>query len=105
MALGEEVRVDGPVETERVGYRFFLQPTAVRDGGHDDWHRCVSRSPRRRDDHCSPAPGSVLDWKDGSRNRIVSVVGAAQDYDELRAINELLRREVVVTYANVSHVA
>ena len=29
VALGEEIRIDGPVATERIGYRFFLQPPAV----------------------------------------------------------------------------
>ena len=29
VALGEAIRIDGPVATERIGYRFFLQPPAV----------------------------------------------------------------------------
>jgi hypothetical protein len=33
----------------------------------------------------------------------MAVVGSAHDYEELRAINELLLQEVTVTYADVSH--
>ena len=29
VALGEPVSVDGPVATDRIGYRFFLQPPTV----------------------------------------------------------------------------
>ena len=29
VALGEEVGVEGPVATERIGYRFFLQPPSI----------------------------------------------------------------------------
>jgi len=48
-------------------------------------------------------PGAVLDWKDGSRNHIMAVVGSVTDYEELQAINHLLLHEVTVTYADVSH--
>jgi hypothetical protein len=47
-------------------------------------------------------PGSVLDWMDGSRNHIMAVVGSANDYEQLLAVNRLLHDEVTVTYANVS---
>jgi hypothetical protein len=48
-------------------------------------------------------PGADLDWKDGSRNHIMAVVGSAEDYTELQAVNRLLHKEVTVTYADVSH--
>jgi hypothetical protein len=32
----------------------------------------------------------------------MAVVGSAQDYDELQAVDRLLRHEVTVTYADVS---
>ena len=31
-------------------------------------------------------PGADLDWKDGSRNHIMAVVGSAEDYTELQAV-------------------
>jgi biotin carboxylase len=104
VALGEPVQVDGPVATERIGYRFFLQPPAVSATvasitGVD----VVSDHPGVDSITVHQGPGAVLDWKDGSRNHIMAVVGSAQDYDELRAVNELLRDEVRVTYANLSH--
>ena len=36
VALGEAVAVDGPVATERIGYRFFLQPPAGLGDGRRD---------------------------------------------------------------------
>jgi hypothetical protein len=48
-------------------------------------------------------PGADLDWKDGSRNHIMAVVGSAADYTELQAVSRLLHQEVTVTYADVSH--
>jgi biotin carboxylase len=104
LALGEWVRVDGPVATERIGYRFFLQPPAVSATvasikGVD----AISDYPGVDAITVHQGPGSVLDWKDGSRNHIVAVVGSAQDYDELQAVNRLLNQKVTVTYADVSH--
>jgi hypothetical protein len=49
-------------------------------------------------------PGADLDWRDGSRNHIMAVVGAARDYGELLNVNRMLHEEVTVTYANESHV-
>ena len=37
-------------------------------------------------------PGAVLDWKDGSRNHIMAVVGSAEDYDELQAVESTAPR-------------
>jgi biotin carboxylase len=106
LALGESVRVEGPVVTERVGYRFFLQPppvsaTVVSITGIDTF----SEHPSVESITVHQGPGAVLDWKDGSRNRIVSVVGTVSNYDELEEIYAQLQREIVVTFANVSHVA
>jgi biotin carboxylase len=102
LALGEAVHVQGPVATERIGYRFFLQPppvsaTVATISGID----AVSDHPGVDTITVHQGPGAVLDWKDGSRNHIMAVVGSARDYDELQAVNRLLRHEVTVTYANV----
>ncbi len=104
VALGEAVRVDGPVTTERIGYRFFLQPPAVSATveaieGID----AVSGYPGVDAITVHQGPGAVLDWKDGSRNHIMAVVGTAQDYDELQAVSELINTGVTVSYAHVSH--
>jgi biotin carboxylase len=104
VALGEAVTVQGPVATERVGYRFFLQPpslsaTVTAIDGVD----AVSDYPGVDTITVHHGPGSDLDWKDGSRNHIMAVVGSAVDYDDLQAVNQLLHDEVRVTFANVSH--
>jgi biotin carboxylase len=103
LALGESIRVKGPVATERIGYRFFLQPPSVSAtvatiNGVD----ALSDHPGVDAITVHQGPGAVLDWKDGSRNHIMAVVGSAQDYDELQAVSRLLNDEVMVTYANVS---
>jgi biotin carboxylase len=104
VALGEAIRIDGPVPTERVGYRFFLQPPAMSATvaaitGLD----AVSDHPGVDTITVHQGPGADLDWKDGSRNHIMAVVGSAEDYTELQAVNRLLHKEVTVTYADVSH--
>lgn len=103
LALGEDIRIEGPVPTERIGYRFFLQPpsisaTVVTISGLNT----VSDYPGVDSISVHQGPGAVLDWKDGSRNHIMAVVGTARNYDELRAVDQLLHHEVTVTYANVS---
>jgi biotin carboxylase len=104
LALGEEIQIDGPVATARVGYRFFLQPPAVSATvasitGVD----AVSNYPGVDSITVHQRPGAVLDWKDGSRNHIMAVVGSAADYEQLDAVDRLMREEVTVTYADVSH--
>lgn len=104
LALGEAVQFDGPVSTARIGYRFFLQPpavsaTVVAISGIDT----VSDHPGVDTITVHMVPGAVLDWKDGTRNHIMAVVGSASDYAELQAINQLLLDEVTVTFDNVSH--
>jgi len=105
LALGEPVRIDGPVPTERIGYRFFLQPPAVSATviaitGVD----AVSDYPGVDAITVHQGPGADLDWRDGSRNHIMAVVGSARDYGELLNVNRMLNEEVTVTYANESHV-
>jgi biotin carboxylase len=103
LALGEEVSIDGPVATKRIGYRFFLQPPSVSATvASIDGMDTVSEFPGVDTITVHQGPGAVLDWRDGSRNHIMAVVGTAVDYDELRAVNQLLVDRVMVTYANVN---
>ncbi|MGO8872961.1 MAG: ATP-grasp domain-containing protein [Acidimicrobiales bacterium] len=104
IALGGEFHVAGPVEADRIGYRFFLQPPAVSAtvatiDGVDRLHD----HPGVESISVHQGPGADLDWKDGTRNHIMAVVGTARDYDDLQAVDQLLHHEVTVTYADVSH--
>jgi biotin carboxylase len=104
VALGEALSVDGPVDTERIGYRFFLQPPSVSATVTAiDGVDAVSDHPGVDTITVHHGPGSDLDWKDGSRNHIMAVVGSASDYDDLQEVDRLLHHEVQVTFANVSH--
>ncbi len=85
LALGERVQIDGPVSTERIGYRLFLQPppvsaTVATIEGLD----AVSDHPGVDAITVHQGPGAVLDWRDGSRNHIMAVVGSARDYESLK---------------------
>jgi biotin carboxylase len=104
VALGEPVFVDGPVATDRIGYRFFLQPPTISatvtaiDGINDfSDHAEVDTVSLHQ------GPGATLDWRDGSGNHIVAVVGSTDDEEQLRAAYRLLHKEVTVTYSNVRH--
>jgi biotin carboxylase len=104
VALGEPVSVDGPVATNRIGYRFFLQPptvsaTVTAIEGINDF------SDRAEVDTVSvhQAPGAALDWRDGSGNHIVAVVGSTDNEEQLQAAYQLLHQEVTVTYTDVRH--
>ena len=92
----------GPVATERIGYRFFLQPPAVSATvAAIDGIDKVSDFPGVDTISVHQGPGADLDWRDGTRNHIMAVVGSAADYAELAAVNRLLLQEVTVTYADV----
>ena len=104
VALGEPVSVDGPVATERIGYRFFLQPPTVSAivtaiEGISDF------TDRAEVDTVSvhQGPGAALDWRDGSGNHIVAVVGSTDDEPQLQAAYRLLHQEVTVTYTDVRY--
>jgi biotin carboxylase len=104
VALGEPIAVDGPVATDRIGYRFFLQPptvsaTVTAVEGISDF------SDRAEVDTVSlhQGPGAALDWRDGSGNHIVAVVGSTADEAQLQAAYRLLHQEVTVTYTDVRH--
>jgi biotin carboxylase len=104
LSLGHEVRIEGPVATDRIGYRFFLQPPAVSATvATISGINIVSDFPGVDTISVHQGPGADLDWKDGTRNHIMAVVGSARDYAELQAVDRLLHQEVTVTYADVSH--
>jgi biotin carboxylase len=104
VALGEPVSVDGPVATGRIGYRFFLQPPTVSatvtaiEGINDFTDRAGVDTVS-----VHQGPGAALDWRDGSGNHIVAVVGSTDDEQQLQAAYRLLHQDVTVTYTDVRH--
>ncbi len=102
VALGEPVSLDGPLATDRIGYRFFLQPPGVSatvtsiDGINDFSDRDVVDTVS-----VHQGPGAALDWRDGSGNHIVAVVGSTDNEEQLRAAYRLLHQEVTVTYTDM----
>ena len=94
---------DGPVPTERIGYRLFLQPPAVSAtvasiSGVD----VVSDYPGVDSMTVHQGPGAV------STGRMVRAITLWRSWGPLRTTtnssrNELLRDEVKVTYVNLSH--
>jgi len=104
VALGEPVRIDGPVPTDRIGYRFFLQPPTV-SATVTAIEGIADFSDRDDVDTVSvhQGPGAALDWRDGSGNHIVAVVGSTDDHDQLQTAYRLLHQQVTVTYSDVRH--
>jgi biotin carboxylase len=104
VALGESVSIDSPVPTSRIGYRFFLQPPTV-SATVTSVEGITDFSDRAEVDTVSlhQAPGAALDWRDGSGNHIVAVVGSTDDEAQLLAAYRLLHQKVTVTYADVRH--
>jgi biotin carboxylase len=103
IALGESVHLDGPVSTDRIGYRFFLQPPPMSATiGAIDGIDAVADHPGVDAVSIHQGPGADVDWRDGSRSHVLAVVGAADDYAELQAVDRLLHREVTVTYSELA---
>ncbi len=104
VALGEDLRVDGPIPCERIGYRFFLQPPAVSATVRTiDGVDTVTDHPGVDNVSVHQAPGAELDWRDGTRTYIMAVVGSARDHKELLSVDRLLHHDVEVTYSEAHH--
>lgn len=100
LALGMALRIDGPVECQRVGYRFFLQPppdpsTVTTIDGIDRLadHPWIDGISIHR------GPGSHVDGRDGSRTFVLAVVGSAPDHAGVIEVDRLLRDTINVTYS------
>jgi hypothetical protein len=104
LALGRDVRVDGPVHCQRAGYRFFLQPppdpsTVTTIDGIDRLadHPWIDGISIHR------GPGSHVDGRDGSRTFVLAVVGSAPDHAGVIEVQGLLRDTINVTYSAEVH--
>ena len=104
VALGEEVQINGPVATSEIGYRFFLQPPPVSAVvSKIEELDVLSSFPGVESISVHQRPGATIDWKDGSRNHILSVLGVASDYDTLQAVNRIVNDVVRVSYIDIHY--
>ena len=98
--------VDGPVATERIGYRFFLQPPPVSatvtaiDGiddfsDHPGWTPSASTRARVPPSTGGTAPATTS-WPWSARPPTMQ---------QLQAVDRLLHQEVTVTYSDVRHLS
>jgi biotin carboxylase len=102
VALGETVSITGPVPTTMIGYRFLLQPPPVSAVvSNIEGLDALSDYPGVDSISVHQRPGAELDWKDGSRNYILSVVGTASNYDELQEVSRIINEVVKVSYINI----
>jgi biotin carboxylase len=102
IALGGRTVIKGPLETSTIGYRFFLQPPPVSAvvssiEGLD----ALNDHPGVDAISIHQRPGDELDWKDGSRNHILSVVGSATSYEDLQSVSRTINEVVKVSYTNI----
>ncbi len=99
VALGQAVGPLGPVDCQRVGYRFFLQPpqivgTVTSLEGVD----ALADFPGMENLTVHRGPGSHVDWRDGTRTFILAAVGSASDQASVLEVDRILREEVRVGY-------
>ncbi len=99
VALGEALGAGRPVSCEQVGFRFFLQPppiiatvTAI------DGIETIADHPGVDSVSVHRGPGSVVDWRDGTRTFILEVSGTAADHAGVLATYCALHRDVTVHY-------
>lgn len=100
VALGLPTGVEAPLRFEGVGYVIVAQPPigahrVVEVSGLDELaelaHVSVVSLNRR--------PGDPVDWRLGSHEYVYSVLGNAPDHAGVRAVQEFIDENVVVTYA------
>ncbi|MHB1776110.1 MAG: ATP-grasp domain-containing protein [Acidimicrobiales bacterium] len=99
LALGERVRLETPIACERIGYRLFLQPpvSARRVRGIGDL-RQLGAVPGVESVSVHLGPGEPVDPSQGTRAFVLAVVGAAQDHDEVLAVNRTMYELAAVDY-------
>jgi biotin carboxylase len=99
VALGEAPSDEGLFPCDRVGYRINLQPpmSAHRVGTIEglevvgDLPGVLSVKLRRR-------PGDAVDWRLGTDEQVLNVVGAADSLDEVHAMRRQVAATVSISY-------
>jgi hypothetical protein len=100
VALGEHLDFPEVVTTnDRVGYLVVEQPpqwarAVAGVEGLDrlaEFEGVASVTLRRQ-------PGDAVDWRRGSHELVYAVIGAAADYESVKAVQKFIHQEVIVTY-------
>jgi biotin carboxylase len=100
IALGQQVDADGLVPCSKVGWCLMFQPpmTARRVVNIEGLDR-LAELPGVNEVFVNRSPGDPVDWREGTRQYVFSVLGVSTDYDEMLEINRFLHEEVSVVYA------
>ncbi len=99
VALGERVIFPDLVVTEGVGYVIVRQPpqTARRVAGVEGLDQ-VGQYPGVDSASLTRPPGDPVDWRLGSHEYVFSVLGTAPDHAGVRALEEFIEQQVIVSY-------
>jgi biotin carboxylase len=104
LALGEHVVVEGPVPCQRIAYRYFCEPpTSARKVKN------IARLNELREREgvieidVYKEIGDVVDWRNGSLDRVFQVTGTAADYVELAGHYRACSAYTFVTYEHQHH--
>lgn len=99
VALGQPIDYPALVPTEHVGYVIVRQPPqwAQRVSGVDGLD-AVADYPGVDSVNLSRQSGDAVDWRLGSHEYVFSVLGAAPDYESVRALEAFIDDKVTVTY-------
>lgn len=101
LAVGEHVRLRGPVDCQRIGYLLYVFP---RDDV--EWIDQVEGLPTLREipgvDEIVlvRGPGQKIDWREGSEAHVFHFTGTVHDHDELRRLIDLTASLVQITGHN-----
>jgi biotin carboxylase len=99
LALGEQVIVNGPLDCDRVAYRFYSEPPmlAQRLLGFTGLEE-LSRHPGVVKIDVHKQVGDQVDWRNGSLDKIFQVTGVVADHAELAEHYRACTQDVTVTY-------
>ena len=96
LALGEPVRVAGPVPTRCVAYLLYVQaPERMRQVTRVDGLRELAEDPAVSEVILNRGPGQAVHWREGNHGHVFSVRGVVADHDALLALEQRVHDEVV----------
>jgi biotin carboxylase len=99
LALGEQILVNGPLDCDRVAYRFYREPPMLAQKllgftGLED----LSRLPGVVKIDVHKQVGDRVDWRNGSLDKIFQVTGVVADHTELAEHYRACTEDVAVSY-------